>query len=204
MEDSESNTSDMDASHLCLPLGYSGTDLSGLHLKGRTDLEEGDISYHSSLPEPMDQANTLGHEKYSAGGVASDNGAAFGRISDFQSEDLDTTAQPSEVESYSDRAMTSQDALYTHSGPDSDWDDGESEASKRCRMYPKILPHLISTADQVQNQWHREEDLMDPRRVASPAGRVGRPNTDGSIGGDKGHPLPPKRPDRNTFMKKGR
>ncbi len=71
---------------------------------------------------------------------------------------------------------------------------GESEVSKRHSMYPKILPYLIPTADRVQNLWYREEDLMDPCRVASPACRVGRPNTDGSIGGDKHCPLPPKRP----------
>ncbi len=38
---------------------------------------------------------------------------------------------------------------------------------------------------------------MDPREVASPVRRVGRPNI--SIGGDKGHPLPPKRPSWQYF-----
>ena len=37
---------------------------------------------------------------------------------------------------------------------------------------------------------------MDPREVASPARRVGRPNVDGSIGGDQGNPLPPNRTSR--------
>ncbi len=40
---------------------------------------------------------------------------------------------------------------------------------------------------------------MDPREVASPACRVGWPNVDGSIGGDKGSPLPPKRPSRPYY-----
>ncbi len=102
--------SDMDTSNPSLPPGYSGANPSGLDLKGPTDLEEGEILDHSSLPEPMDQADTLGHGNYSAGGIAADTGAAPGRISDFQSEDMHTTAQPSEVESYSDRPMTSQDA----------------------------------------------------------------------------------------------
>ncbi len=88
--------------------------------------------------------------------------------------------------------MTSQDAQYARSGPDSDWGNRKSEASKGRCMYPEILPYLIPTADHVHNRWYREEDLMDPRSVASPAHRVGRPNTDGSIGIDKGHPLPPK------------
>ncbi len=35
---------------------------------------------------------------------------------------------------------------------------------------------------------------MDRREVASPAHRVGRPNVDGSIGGDKRSTLPPKCP----------
>ncbi len=40
---------------------------------------------------------------------------------------------------------------------------------------------------------------MDPREVALPARRVGRPKVDGSIGGDKGSPLPPKCPGRQYF-----
>ncbi len=146
----------------------------------------------------MDQADTLGHRAYSAGGAVSDASTAPGRISDFQSEDMDTTAQPSEVESYSDRPMTSQDARFCHSGPDSDWGEGESEVSRHRRQYPKILPYVIPT-EQVQNRWYQGEDLMDPRKVASPACRVGRPNVDGSIGGDKGHPLPPNQPNRQYF-----
>ncbi len=88
--------------------------------------------------------------------------------------------------------MNSQDARYTRSGPDSDWGDGESKASKCRCMFPKILPYLIPTPTRIQNRWFLEDDLMDPREAASPMHRVGRPNTDGSVGGDKGHPLPPK------------
>ncbi len=101
-EDDDSATSDMDTSKPSLPPGYSGTNPSGLDLKGPTDLEEGEISDHSSLPEPMDQADTLGHGTYSVGGIASDTGPATGRISDFQSEDMDTTEQRSQIERYSD------------------------------------------------------------------------------------------------------
>ncbi len=114
-------TSDMDTSNPFFSPGYSGAHPSGLDLKRPTDLEEGEISHHSSLPEPMDQAETLGHGTHSAGSIASDTGATPGRISDFQSEDMDTTAQPSEVESYSDQPMTSQDVRYACSHPDSDW-----------------------------------------------------------------------------------
>ncbi len=47
----------------------------------------------------MDQVDTLGHGAYSAGGAVSDTSAAPGRISDFQSKEMDTPAQPSEAES---------------------------------------------------------------------------------------------------------
>ncbi len=97
----------------------------------------------------MDQTDTLDHGTYSAGGIASDTGAAPGRISD---EDMDTTAQPSEVESYPDRPMDSQDARCARSGPDSDWGDGESEVVKCRHMYSKILPYLIPTPTWIQNR----------------------------------------------------
>ncbi len=82
---------------------------------------------------------------------------------------------------------------YCRSGPDSDWGEGKSVASRRCRMYLKILPYLIPTVEQVQSRWYQEEDLMEPSREASPARRVGTCNVDGSIGGEKGHALPSKR-----------
>ncbi len=198
-EDDDSATSDMDASHSSLPQGYSETNPLGLDLKNPTDLEEEEISDHSSIPEATDQTDTLGHGSYPDGGITSDNGAAPGRISNFQSEDMDTTAQPSEVESYSEGPMDGQDAWYACSSPDSDWGDGESETAKHHRMYPKILSYMIPTPTETENRWYREEDLMDPREAAPPACRVGRPNTDGSIGRDKGHPLPPKRPGRQYY-----
>ncbi len=40
---------------------------------------------------------------------------------------------------------------------------------------------------------------MEPGEVASPAHRVGQPNVDGSIGGDKGSSLPPKRSGRQYY-----
>ena len=49
----------------------------------------------------MDQDDVLGHDTYLDGGLVSDTGIASGRVADFQSEDMDTTAQPSEAESYS-------------------------------------------------------------------------------------------------------
>ncbi len=71
------------------------------------DLEEGEISDRSSLPDAMDQDDILGHETHPDRGLVSDTGAAHGRISDLQSEEMDTTVQPSEVESYSNRPMDS-------------------------------------------------------------------------------------------------
>ncbi len=40
---------------------------------------------------------------------------------------------------------------------------------------------------------------MDPSKVATPVRSVVRPNTDGSIGGDKGYALALCRPDREYF-----
>ncbi len=92
--------------------------------------------------------------------------------------------------------MTSQDARFSRSGPDSDWGEGESEASWRQRQDIKIQLYYdggtIPTAEQVQSQWYQGEDLMDLSKVAYSACRAGRPNIDGSIGGDKGHPLATK------------
>ncbi len=46
-------------------------------------LEEGEISDHSSIPEDMDQTDTLSHGTYPYVGLASDTSTAPGRISDF-------------------------------------------------------------------------------------------------------------------------
>ncbi len=199
-EDDDSATSDMNECNACLPSERSETGHLGLNRRDPDDLEEGEISHHSSLPNAMNQDDPLSHGTYPDRGLASDTGAAPGRLNDFQSEDMDTTAQPSEVESYSDRPMESQDAQYTrrvHGGTEG---DGESEMAKRRRLYPKISPYMIPTPTGVDNRWYQEEDLMNPREVAPPSCRVERPNVDGSIGGDNGHPLPAKRPSRQSIL----
>ncbi len=94
-EESDSDTSAMDTSHHSLPQGYFPANPLGLGLGDPSDLEQGEILGHSPLPEPMDQAEMLGRGAYSAGGVVSDTRATPGRLSDFQSKDMDTTAQPS-------------------------------------------------------------------------------------------------------------
>ncbi len=66
-------------------------------------------------------------------------------------------------------------------------------------QYPKIQPYLIPSGEMVQNRWYEGEDVTDLREVASPVHRVKKPNIDGSIGGDKGYPLPLGRPDREYF-----
>ena len=147
----------------------------------------------------MDQDDVLGCDTYLDRGSASATGAAPERINDFQSEDMETMAQPSGAESYSDRPMESQDARYARSSPDSDWGKGENETAKRCRLYPKVRPYVIPTPSGIDNGCYQEEDLMDPREVTLPAHRVGRPNVDGSIGGDQVHPLPPKRSGRQYY-----
>ncbi len=80
-------------------------------------LEDGEIRDRSHPSEPMDQSDTLGHPNHSAGGVACNASVALGGMSDFQSEDMDTTAQPSEAESHSDLPTTSQDTLSRRSWP---------------------------------------------------------------------------------------
>ncbi len=80
---------------------------------------------------------------------------------------------------------------------------GASEAAKRRRMYPKIMPYIIPTPTGVENRWFPQEDLMDPREVASPACRVGRPNIDRSIGETRGTPcLPNAQQVGNIFTRK--
>ncbi len=65
----------------------------------------------------MDQSDPLGHGIHSAGGAVSNASAALSGMSDFQPEDMDTTAQPSEVVSHSDLPTTSQDTRSHCSGP---------------------------------------------------------------------------------------
>ncbi len=107
-EDDDSTTSEMDISHTSLPLDHSETDPLALNCRN-PDLE-GELKDHSSLPDAMDQDDVLGHGNYPDRGLASDTGAAPGRVSDFQSEEMDTTVQPLEVESYSYWPIESQDA----------------------------------------------------------------------------------------------
>ncbi len=79
----------------------------------------------------MDQDNVLGRNYLFGRGLTSDPGMASGRMTDFQSEDMDTTAQPSGAESYSERPMESQDARHSHGNPDPTWGEGENETAKR-------------------------------------------------------------------------
>ncbi len=111
----------------------------------------------------MDQDDVLGHDTHLDRGLASDTGVAPGRISDFQSQEIDTMAQPSEVESYFDQPMGSQDAWYDRSMTDSDWGKGESETARRRRLYPKIQPYVIPAPPGIDNGWYQEEDPMDTR-----------------------------------------
>ncbi len=72
-------------------------------------MEDGEIVDSSHPSEPMDQADTLGHGVHSTEGATSNASAVLGGMSDFQSEDMDTTAQPSEAESHSDLPTMSHD-----------------------------------------------------------------------------------------------
>ncbi len=193
--DDDSDMSEIDTSHASLSLDRSEADPPALN-HGGPEREEEEISEHSSSPDAMDQDDVLGRDTHLDGGLANDAGVAPGRISGFQSEEMDTIAQPPKVESCSDRPRESQDVWYNRSSPDSDWGDGESQTARRRRLYPKVPPYVIPVPPRINSGWYQKEDLMDPREVASPARRVGRLNVDGSIGGDKGHSLPPRRPGR--------
>ena len=141
-EDDESATSDMDASDSSLLQDRSELDPLNLTQNG-PEREEGELSNQSSSPEAMDQDDVLGHDTYLDGGLASDTFMAPGRVSDFQSEDMDTTAQPSWAESYFDWPMESQDARHSHGNPDPTWSEGENEMAKHHRLYPKVPPYTV-------------------------------------------------------------
>ena len=134
-EDNESDTSEMDALDSSLPQDRSELDLLNL-AQGGPEREEGECSNQSSSPEAMDQDNVLGRDTYLDGGLASDPGMASGRMTDFQSEDMDTTAQPLGAESYSERPMESQDARHSCGNPDPTWGKGENETAKTLRYGP--------------------------------------------------------------------
>ncbi len=93
-EDDESDTNDMEASDSSLPQDRSELDPLNL-TQGGPEQEEGGCSNQSSSPEAMDQDGVLGRDTYLDGGLVSDPGMASGKMTDFQSEDMDTTAQPS-------------------------------------------------------------------------------------------------------------
>ncbi len=75
--------------------------------------------------------------------------------------------------------------------------EGEDEASRHRRLYPKVLSYAVPDRTVFPNGWYQEEDYMDPIKVASSVCRVGKPNLDGSIGGHKGYPLLPRREGRD-------
>ncbi len=106
-EDNESATSEMEATDSSLHQDRSELDLRDL-TQNDPDWEEGElIGDSSSSPEDMDQDEILGRDTYLDGRPASNTGATSGRVDDFQSEDMDTTAHPSDAESYSGRPMGS-------------------------------------------------------------------------------------------------
>ncbi len=194
-EDDDSATSEMEATDSSLPQDRSELDPLNLTQDG-PEREEGEVIDDSSSPEDMDQDDVLGRDTYLDEGLASNTGAASRRVNDFQDEEMDITAQPVEAESYSGRPMGIQDERHGCGNPDPVWGEGENEAAKRRRLYPKVRPYTVPAPARIDSGWYQGEDLMDPREVASPARRVGQPNVDGSIGGDQGNPLPPNRTSR--------
>ncbi len=57
----------MDASHASLLLEHPETDHLGRNRRDLADLEEGEISDYSSIPDAMDQDDILGHGTYPDG-----------------------------------------------------------------------------------------------------------------------------------------
>ena len=108
-EDCDSDKSIMDTSHDSLPRGCYFSNPLGLETEDPSDLKDGEIRDRSHPSEPMDQSDMPGHGIHSAGGAASNANAVLGGTSDFQSEVMDTTAQPSEAESHSDLPTANQD-----------------------------------------------------------------------------------------------
>ena len=149
-----------------IPRGCYSSDAFNLEAGDPSDLEDWEIIDCSRPSEPMDQSDTLGHGVQPTGDLARNASAVLGGMSDFQSEDMDTTAQPSEAESHSDIPTTNQDARSHQVGPpDSAWGEGESETSQCHRQYPTIPPHLVSGGEMVENRWYEGEYIMDPREV---------------------------------------
>ncbi len=193
-EDHESNTSIMGTSHDSLPRGFQSDDPLGLNTGDHSDLEGGgEIIDHSHPSEPMDKSDKLGHGVQPTRGAVSDASMPTGGVSDLPSEDMDTTAQPSELESHSSFPSTSQDARSHRSGPVWLCVGGR----RRRGIQASSIPQGITLC------WHQGDYYMDPTEVAPSVGRVGRPNSDASNGGHKCHPLPPRREGRATPITNG-
>ncbi len=144
----------MDASDSSLLQDHSELDPLNLIQDG-PEREEGVLTPHSSSPEAMDQDDVLGHGTYLDGGLASDTGVAPGRITDFQSEDMDTTAQPSGAESYSEQPMGSQDLRHSRGNPDPIWGEGENETAKCHRLHPKVRPYTVPAPARIDDGWYQ-------------------------------------------------
>ena len=122
-EDDKSDTSDIDSSDSSLLPDCSEPDPLNL-TQDAPERDGGELSNQSSYNKAMDQEDVLGRDTYLYGDLASDTGLAPGRLTDFQSEDMDTTAQPWGAESYSERPMESQDARHSRGNPDPTWGEG--------------------------------------------------------------------------------
>ncbi len=195
-EDNDSDTSNGTTLDSSQPLDRSERYPLGL-AQGGPELEEGECQ--ASSPEAMDQDEVLGHDAHLDEGSTSDAGMAFGQRTDSQSEDMDVNVRYSDSEGLSGQPMETQDARYGRDNPEFPWGEGENEAAKCRRLYPKVRPYTVPVYQDVNNGWYQGEDLMDPNDVAPPARRVGLPNVDGSIGGDHRHALPPPRQTRQNF-----
>ncbi len=194
-EDVDSDTSSVETTDSSQPLGRSEQDPLGL-AQGSQELEEGECPPGSSSPEAMDQDETLDHSVPLDEGSASEIGLAFGQRTDSHSEDMDVTHHGSESEGLSGQPMETQDDRHSRRDPGPTWGEGENEAAKRRRLYPKVRLYTVPVRQDIDNGWYQWEDVMDPSDVAPPACRVGLPNADGSIGGDQRLALPPARPTR--------
>ncbi len=148
----------MDASDSSLLQDHSELDPLNLTQDG-PEQEEGELTPHSSSPESMDQDDVLGCGTYLDGGLASDTGVAPGRLTDFQSDDMDTTAQPSGAESCSELPMESQDVrtavailnphgepgcAHSRGNPEPTWGEGENETPKRGDQRNALPPNRTS------------------------------------------------------------
>ena len=147
----------------------------------------------------MDQDEVLGDGAPLHEGSTSDAGMAFGQRTDSQSEDMDVNVRYSDSEGLSGQPMETQQARDGRDHSELSGGEGENEAAKRRRLYPKVWPCAVPVYQDTDNGWYQGEDLMDPNDVAPPACRIGLPNVDGSIGGDNMLALPPPRQSRHNL-----